>query len=353
MRCFRHVYWLMFFLLTAVFVTIGCSQETLSSPSTATSVTPTASPIGLSRENPLNGLEPILLKNWEVRVLDIVRGPNAWKRIHDANQFNEPAPEDWAYVLIQFQIKNRSSNMKEANLGMHLTGNAHILHYSFNNSEVPPEPILNTFLAGGETSQGWDVFLVKEDESDLMLVLDDLSAYEEPDYFARLDERASLTVPTSLSAIEATDFGRDLMEPLPYGQIATSENWQITLQEIERGQAAWNRIQSANRFNDPPPEGQMYLLVKVWVRYIGTHTLGAPLNRSDFELVNHDNQQIPQALVGGLGRRSSLLKLYPGGEYEEWLAFLVSTNDSSLVLQFSPGYADDDNRYLSLLQDGR
>jgi hypothetical protein len=351
------------FLLTVstLFFWIGCSTETplpgngteTFEQSPATGV-PSRIPLGLSRENPMNGLETISLKNWDVRVLDIVRGPEAWERIHEANQFNNPPPDGWSYVLIQYHLQRKGTHETENTLGLHLTGNANILHYSFNNSVVPPDPVLDNYLIGGETSQGWEAYLIREDEGDLMLVLDDLSDYEEPEHFARLAENASLTVPESLDAIEATIAGGEANDPVPYGQLATSENWQIVVQQVERGNEAQARVQEVNRFNEPPAAGQMYLLVKVWVRYIGSDSAGAMISSSDFNVVNDENEFLGTASVSGLELHFSFIKLYPGGEYEGWLAFLVNSSDASLVLSFNPGYFEDGNhRYLSLQQSGR
>ena len=315
---------------------------------------PSRIPVGLGRENPMNGLETISLKNWNVRVLDIVRGTEAWERIRDANQFNNPPPDAWTYVLIQYHLQRKGKSQAESTLGLHLTGNANILHYSFNNSVVPPAPVLDNYLIGGETSQGWKAYLIREDEGDLMLVIDDLSDYDEPDYFARLDENARLIVPEPLEAIEATTAGREANDPVPFGQIATSEDWQIGVKQVERGYEAQAKVQELNRLNEPAATGQIYLLVKVGVRYIGSDSQGALVSSSDFDVVDNDNELVGATPVSGLEPHFPFVKLYPDGEYEGWLAFLVNSGDESLVLTFNAGYLEDGNRrYLSLQPSGR
>ena len=342
--------------VVALFLTDYLTQP--SQPPTATlppeQLSATPYPLGLSRENPLNGLEPIVLKNWEVQVLDIVRGPEAWKRIHDANQFNDLPPDGWSYLLIQYHLQRQGDSQDENSLGLHLTGNANILHYSFNTSVVPPEPALDTYLRGGETSQGWDAYLIHDDESDLILVLDDLSDYEEPDYFARLDEDASLSVPVTLNDIMTTTLGIDASQPVPFGQLATNDDWQIMVLQVLEGQTAWDIIQAANQFNDPPGDGQSYLLVQLSVHYIGTNPLGEWVNRGDFDVANHDQVITGTVSVSGLEPDFSHAKLYPDGNYVGWLPFLVENRADSLLLLFTPGYTEDGNRrYLSLQQSGR
>ena len=360
----RYAEWLVPLMLVpltavaALFLTQRITRSTEPIPTIQSAAQPVAtatpSPLGLSRENPLNGLEPIVLKNWDVRVLDIVRGPEAWKMIHDANQFNDPPPDGWSYLLIQYHLQRKGDNQDENSLGLHLTGNANILHYSFNTSVVPPEPILDVNLFGGEKSQGWDAYLIHDDESNLMLVLDDLSDYEEPEYFARLDEDASLTVPAALKDIVTTTIGLDINQPVPFGQMATNEDWQIMVQQVQEGDTAWATVQAGNQFNDPPATGQSYLLVQVSVHYIGSNPLGAWVNNSDFDVTNHDREFVSTTSVSGLEPDLSYVKLYPDGRYEGWLAFLVESKADFLLLTFMPGYVENENRrYLSLQQSGR
>jgi hypothetical protein len=357
----RYPNWLVPFFLAiiAIYLGTGCQSENPSPPTETSNIeqlqpTTTPIPFGLSRENPLNGLETIALKNWEVHVLDIVRGTGAWNRLQEANQFNASPPDGWSYILVQYELRRKGDSQIENSLGLHLTGSASILYYSFNTTAVPPDPILDTYLFGGEMSRGWEAYLIKDDESDLMLVIDDLSDYEEPEYFARLDEDATLTVPATLAEIEATAVGRELDDPLPFGQIATSEEWQVVVQNVQQGEVAAERVQELSRYNALPADGQSYLLAKVWVRYIGSNPSGALVSNSAFTVVNRDNEQFSPVWVSGLEPRFPYVKLFPGGEYDGWLAFLVNSNDASINLLFKSAYADDENRrYLSLQPSGR
>lgn len=359
MRCTYRLCGLSLIIISSLVV--GCRPLNPSPPVADTSDSSTAEPatatpiaVGLSRERPLANTATISLPNWDVNVLEVVRAPTAWERLREANQFNEPAPEDWNYLLIKYRLHRKGNSSELNSLGLHLTGSANILHYSFNTSAVPPEPVLDPYLVGGETREGWEAYLVHEDESDLMLVLDDYSDYEQLEHFVSLNEKAQLTVPDTLAAIEATAVGRDLNEPIPFGQLTTSDDWQMTLWQIERGESAWRRLYEANSFNTPPEPGQSYLLVQVWVHYIGTHPLGEPISSWDFDVINRDQEIIHNASVSSLENLFPYVKLYPDGEFTGWIAFLVDSGDDSLTLTFKPMYSVGDNRrYFSLQQSGR
>ena len=67
--------------------------------------TPTPAPIGLSRSNPYPKTEIVTAPNWDIQVLDMVRGDAAWQAIQAANQFNDPAPEGMEYLLVKIHAK--------------------------------------------------------------------------------------------------------------------------------------------------------------------------------------------------------------------------------------------------------
>jgi hypothetical protein len=287
-------------------------------------------------------------------VLEIVRGPVAWERLRDANQFNDPAPEGWNYLLIKYRLHRKGIYNEENSLGLHITGDSNILHYSFNDSAVPPEPVLDSYMLGGETKEGWEAYLIREDEGELMLLLHDYSDDYPKEIFVSLSENAQIIVPETLTAIEATAVGHGSNQPAAFGEITTSDDWQMTVRQIEQGEGAWQRLYEANQFNTPPEPGQTYWLVQVWVHYIGTDPLGENISSWDFDLVNSAGEITHNAPVSSLENLFPYVKLYPDGEYSGWLAFLVNNDDGSVVLAFNPMYSLSDNhRYFSLQQSGR
>ena len=68
--------------------------------------TPVASPPGMSRSNPFPATELASLPNWDVQVLEVIRGEEAWKVIQAANYDNVAAYAGMEYLLIKLYVKS-------------------------------------------------------------------------------------------------------------------------------------------------------------------------------------------------------------------------------------------------------
>lgn len=80
---------------------------------------------GSSRRNPLSATtELITLNDWEIVVLEQLRGDAAWEQIRAANSNNPPPPPGEEYFLLKLWLKNSSSDPDERSIALHVTGNA-------------------------------------------------------------------------------------------------------------------------------------------------------------------------------------------------------------------------------------
>lgn len=80
--------------------------------------------------------------------------------------------------------------------------------------------------------------------------------------------------------------------PYPVGQTAVltqggSLEFELAVQEVIRGEAALQRIQQANQFNDPPPEGFEFVLVYVEVSYTGADEGMLEIGKFDTSVVTN------------------------------------------------------------------
>lgn len=137
-------------------------------------------------------------------------------------------------------------------------------------------------------------------------------------------------------------------EPYPAGSVAELAYWQVQVtDDILRGDAAWQWLAEANSFNDPPPEGWEYLLVKL--RISNRHTGADPVSLGMH--VTGDSNVVHFGFDAGVTPPSPSLETYlsPGGESEGWDAFRIRTGESSLmlVLQDFDNY-EEDEFYLAL-----
>jgi len=318
-----------------------------------TPVPPTATPqpMGMSRSNPFPRSEIVAAPNWDVQVLDVMRGDEAWQAIQTANQFNEPAPEGMGYLLVKLHVKCTYNDSEEHLIGgndFRVTGD-HLTEYS-GAYAVEPDPQLDAQLFEDGETEGWSAYLVGQGEGNLILVVDELFSFDENGRrFIALDEGASISVAPALSEIEPTDSGKERSNPAPFGETVVTEDWQVTFLEVVRGEEAWNIVQEANEFNDPPDEGMEYIAVKAHVRYIGTEDKSAQIDGSYFQTTGSANvlYELPP-VVDPIPPLEAAL--FPGGEYEGWVVVQAAQGETDMVAVFEPlfSFSSANKRFMSL-----
>ena len=312
---------------------------------------------GYTRSNPLPANNAHTFDNWEVEVLDSVRGEKAYHAVLASNSFNDPPIDGMEYLLVKYRVRSLHRGNDEESIGLHITGDANVLHYSFDASAVSPDPSLDTYLPGGAVSEGWDVYQILIGEENLLVMVDDLSDYEQPDQYIALEEGNLVTVNEELlTSLTPTDVGTEPNQPALVGQVATTEDWQFSVLEIYSGDVAWERIIEANQFNDPPEDDQVYILIKLRLRYIGLEEAGVDVSsyNDTFALIDDESNRYdmpsvvePEPELDG--------RLYPGGTIDGWLTFQAPESiipESRLL--FQPRTNPVENlRYLSLVDYGR
>jgi hypothetical protein len=364
----RHILWKTILLTQLLLIIAAACQvpETISEVLTGEpaveveptlTALPTAVPQGQSRSNPLPNAGPITFKNWEVEILETVTGEKAWHVLQAANQFNDPPPDGWEYLLVRYRIRNLSIDSDNKPLGLHVTGDANRIHYSFDYSAVTPDPTLETYLPGGAESEGWESYLIRSGQEDLMVVVDDQFNFDLPYHFIALTDESRITVNTELlDSLTPTAIGSHPNEPALVGQVVTSDDWQISIVETYAGEEAWQRILDANQFNDPLSSGMIFVLVKIRMRYIGHDEKGVNVSTYTDTFALLDGSDVAQEAPRVVEPEPDLDGyLFPGGELEGWLALQVPEESfigSRLLFQPSTNIVDN-LRYLSLVDYGR
>ena len=346
--------------LSSVVITPAATAVSNSSPTAAESGTgiqaappqPTMSLPGSSRSNPTPAGQTAVAGQFAITILDSLRGDAAWQEIHLANANNQPAPDGWEYLLLNMRLVNQSDSPDEGYPGLHVTGNGRVVHFSFNSGVVPPAPVLDTDLPGGAESIGWAAYLIHQDEGNLMLVAEDYTNYDTPTTYLAVDEGASIAVDReTMLSYAPTTLGTDRASPVPFGQTATAEDWQIIVADVVSGAPAWEIVLDANQFNDPPAPGMMYVLVKVRARYIGLADGEHAISDSAFTLLTNSGEELPSPSVVE-PEPELFFDLYAGGEVEGWIVLQAPEEAKNLTLYFNPAYDGSgvNGRYLSLGQ---
>jgi hypothetical protein len=287
-----------------------------------------------------------------VEVLEIVRGEPAWRLLHDANQFNEPAPEGQEHLLVHLSVTATHDGGGARSIqasDFKVTGDR--LRRHFEAAAVTPEPALEAELRRGERADGWGAYLVDQGEADLLLMVEPLEGeMADAPRFIALEPGAAITVDPALADIPATDLGADSRQPASLRRTVVTEDWQVAVLTIVRGEAAWAMAQEANQFNDPPAAGLEYAAVQVHVRLIRPGDEPVWIDGGYFTVLGGDGTRYDNPAVVDPAPALDAT-LFPGGAATGWVVVAAPAGDEAALLMFKPWLAFDDanTRYFVLV----
>lgn len=137
---------------------------------------------GMSPELPLARSETVITPDWEIQVLEVLRGEEAMTMLEQASSFNQPHEEEgMEYALVKLRVKNVAAEETRHVYGKifrSLDSAAEIYDsVSFIDVEVP-EPALEADLAPGEETEGWVAVQAQKDAAGLTLVVWPYDSYE-------------------------------------------------------------------------------------------------------------------------------------------------------------------------------
>jgi hypothetical protein len=309
------------------------------------------SSLGMSRSKPYPNSQVASTPNWDVKVIDTMRGSAAWQAISAANQFNDPAPAGMEYLLVKIHVKstytdNNAHSISDADF--RVTGDS--LRENWFAYVVSPSPALDANLYAGGEAEGWTTYLVGIGEGKLILIVDELYNYTDGHLrFIALDDGASISVDPALDSITPTSIGTQRSSPALRAQTITTEDWEITVLDVVRGTAAWDMVRDANQFNDPPAVGMEYVAAKLRARYISTVDKSERTNNLYIRTTGNANVLYDNPWVVDPDPEFDAT-LFPGGSYEGWVVTQVATGETGIMLVIQSLYdlSGVNTRYLSL-----
>ncbi len=328
-----------------------------ATPEPTATVAPTATPEpaepGTSRSTPLPLGSEVRFEDWAVTLSAVARGAEAAQSIAEANQFNDPAPEGFQYLLATLTLTNISSEQEAKSVlfgvDLRVTGDRNVLYSRA--TGVVPQPLEGELFPEGSAT-GQILFLVPADERNLMFfVAESFSFDPEARRFVAIDEGATLSPDPDLAGVEATDAGATRSGPAPLGTTVVSEEWEITLLEVLRGADAAQRITEANQFNDAAPEGQEYLIARVSARYLGAGDPdnAAGIDQNAFKVTGASNVIYDRPSV--VAPQPALdAYLFPGGQVEGWVVVQAPAGEAGLTFVYEPlfDFGSENLRFLGL-----
>jgi len=308
----------------------------------------TTGDVGTSRANPIPLGSVGSAAQWDIQVLEVLRGDDAWDELLAASTWNEPPAEGFEYVVAKIAAERTGNDEAKAisSVDFEVTGSGAVLY------QVPwltnPEPELDAELLPGGSTEGWLSFSVWEGEKDLILVYDEAWEWDdEPVYFA-LEEGAAVPMPDGLLPDGDAMVGLSRAEPAEVGTMIFEAPWEFQVREVIRGDDAYDMLLEANEFNEPPPEGLEYMLLRVHVRNLDTQEEAQEIDGSMFHVTGDNNVLYRYPYV--VEPEPELeARLYPGGEWIGWLAFEIGLGEKNPILAFGDTFElGEDGRFVAL-----
>ncbi len=167
----------------------------------------------------------------------------------------------------------------------------------------------------------------------------DAAASAAPQASAAAKSKAAATPPISGATPPSTGFSRKapapLNTPVQFQHTgSTSFSVEMQVNEVLRGEAAWNKIYAANQFNTKPNDGYEYVLAKVAIQVLSVEDDKAlVLSDFDFTAFSSNNEELPSNAVV-LPEPKFEGKLYAEGSKEGYIAVQVEKDDPSPKLAY-------------------
>lgn len=307
--------------------------------------------VGASRANPVPLGETASAAQWDIQIMEVLRGDEAWDAALAASEWNDPPAEGFEYVLVRIAAERTgASEAKEIGVvDFDITGAEAAVY------EIPwltnPEPELDAELLPGGTTEGWLSFTVREGETDLILIYDEAWEWDDrPIHFA-LEEGASVVVPEDLSSDGDATAGTTRAEPAAFGTLMKEGSWEFQVQDILWGDDAYNTLMEADSYNDPPAEGNEYLLLQVYARNLSPAEEPQEIDGSLFHVTGDNNMLYRYPYVFEPPPTMDAY-LYPGGEWTGWLAYEIGAGETNPLLVFGPVYDLDEMSRFVALEEG-
>ncbi len=324
------------------------SEEQTSEDDAQPTAETQSSELGMARTNPFPMETMVTTPYWDFQVLEIARGEAAWQILQTDDPDNPQPPPGKEYFLAKVKITCKHPGSGSHDIGLNdlfITGDSLTGHTDKLWDHPQPEFFYSDIYTA-ESLEGWIDVLVTPTEGNLMLVFD-RAEFVNDDYqprevrYVALEPGASIEAPADLAGISANEIGIEEDNPAKAGESAITDEWEISIVEARRGQAALDLVMQMNPDNQPPEEGMEYVVFKVRARRIGGEHV-ALINHFDFKMVvpgmgrsGSDWMEDPTFKLDPAGATPHLSAyLFPGGTTEGWAVKQVPSGHTPLLVNY-------------------
>ena len=168
--------------------------------------------------------------------------------------------------------------------------------------------------------------------------------------FFAIDKGANIVPDPALKNIKPTNLGNRRDNPAKIGDTLVSGSWVFKIVEAIRGDKAAELAQKASIYNEPAPEGQEYVAVRVTARYLGSDQPDHAERAENFRLkiTGEKNVIYKSPLAVAPSPRLLGAELFAGGETDGWVILSVSKGEKGLLVIFESPGSSDDARYIAI-----
>jgi hypothetical protein len=305
----------------------------------AQEATPTVATAGRSRAEPVPLGEAVQAGPVELRVEDVLIGPDAVNAVLAASPNNVEPREGSTYVAVNLSARNAGANpLWLDNDDFALTGDSGLVR-RFLGAE-PPAPALDLVLEPGQETTGWVAFGVPAEEGSLLLLYDSLElggnwadrvlALQDG---ARVPDQAQRLAPVN-------DAGVDPAAPLGLGAAAVTEQWSVELLDVVTGAAAFDIVDyrsGALGVGDAAGEdGSVWVALRFRIQNVQAGGEAAWFPANAFVLVDEAGNPLLDVATLTPPLPDAAGGYYPGATREGWVMFDVPLDYAAAMVRFQP-----------------
>ena len=128
--------------------------------------------LGMTRDAPAPRTEQVTTEDWELAVIEEVRGDEAWAMVLEASQYNDPPAEGMEYIAVKIHVRSIGTEEKAERIegfSFSATGSKNIL-YDYKYVSEPYPSLSGISLYPGGEFEGWIVLQVAKGETGIILV---------------------------------------------------------------------------------------------------------------------------------------------------------------------------------------
>jgi hypothetical protein len=314
---------------------------------------------GATRQNPIPLGQLVSTPGWDVQVQEFYRGDQALEVLRQDKPDISPPPEGSEYAVASVYIRCTSLDENPHSISlsdMYMTGDQLGTHTD-EFDELPAPEFLYKDLYTAETFTGWVDGIIPTTEHNKILVFDPVYGTDAaPPYYFALEEGASIAIPAGFQEMQPTQAGQDPTAPLPLGDTAVTEDWQVSVLEVVRGDEVLSAVKDTSAMNEPLEEGMEYILVRLGLNFISTEDRPVSLSEQAFRSRDQTGNEVWQSGVytpKPWTRPWVYRTLFPGAQVNGWAVIKAPINDSGVTLVFDPDVNSPEDsreniRYLAL-----